>query len=356
MGIKSGFNRFLKETCPEVFEEIHISEYAFKRIAIDISLYMHKYKAIFGDGWISAFINLVSCLRKNEVHCVFIFDGDAPPEKETERAKRRDTRDKLEQNLHELENSLDEYYKTGILDSCLVNLYEKRRSPHVRLVGGKKEVTDIKWVEQKIEQRRNQLYKVDSDDYELVRKLFKILGVPFYKSTEEAEKLCSKLCLDGKIDAVLSEDTDVFAYGSPVFLTHFDTNRSTCLRVKFNELLASIKLDKNQFLDLCIMCGTDYNPNIPRVGSKTAYKYILEYENLDRLSSETKLDTSVLNYTRVRQLFSEFSDYDINSIPYCGNPDFEELDKFIKEHSIKIDMEKIINSFTKNMILFVDDE
>lgn len=94
MGLKSNWNKFLRDTCPEVFEPVHLSQYAYKKVAIDISLYLHKFKAVCGERWLSAFINLIACLRRNEVHCVFIFDGKSPPEKESERSKRREERKK----------------------------------------------------------------------------------------------------------------------------------------------------------------------------------------------------------------------------------------------------------------------
>ena len=72
MGINN-LNVLLRKHCPEIYEEIHISEYAYKKVAIDISLFLCKYKAICGDKWVTAFINLVSCLRRNEIHCVFIW-------------------------------------------------------------------------------------------------------------------------------------------------------------------------------------------------------------------------------------------------------------------------------------------
>ena len=86
MGIKN-LNVFLRKNCPKVFEEIHISEYAYKKVAIDTSLFLCKYKAIYGEKWLVAFINLVSILRKNEIHCVFIYDNGSPPEKEEEKAR-----------------------------------------------------------------------------------------------------------------------------------------------------------------------------------------------------------------------------------------------------------------------------
>ena len=78
MGINN-LNKFIRDTSPGAFEEVHLSNFAFQRIAIDISLYMHKFKAVCGeDRWLSAFVNLVASLRRNEVHCVFIFDGRLP--------------------------------------------------------------------------------------------------------------------------------------------------------------------------------------------------------------------------------------------------------------------------------------
>ena len=48
MGIKN-LNKFLKKHCPDVFVESDLSNYAYKKIAIDISLYIFKYKAIFRE-------------------------------------------------------------------------------------------------------------------------------------------------------------------------------------------------------------------------------------------------------------------------------------------------------------------
>ena len=355
MGIKSNFNQFLKEKCPNVFEEIHISEYSFKRIAIDISLYLHKFKAVCGDRWLSAFINLIACLRRNETHCVFIFDGKAPEEKNEERAKRREDREKMDNNLFILEQSLEEFDKTGIVEKPLQDLYNRRRSPQ-RLLGKSNNAFDIDWVRKKIEQKRNQLYEINPEDYQNAMELFDILNVPYYTAPCEAEKMCSKLCRDGKVCAVLSEDTDVLAYGAPVFLTKIDTSTDTCVRITYKSVLEELELTEPQFLDLCIMCGTDYNPNIPKVGSKTAYKYICQHGGIDEIGSNTNLDTSVLKHLRSRELFSTFPEYNVDNIPYCGCPDFDSLEKFITKHNIHVNFEKLRKDFTQNIIVFEDSE
>lgn len=358
MGIKSGFNKFLRDTCLEIFEEIHISQFSFKKVAIDISLYMHKFKAVCGDNWLTAFINLISCLRRNEIHCVFIFDGKAPPEKKLERAKRRNDREKMEKQVYLLEEAFEEFRKNGIVTQCLHELYNKGKNFPKRLLQKtqKTEKIDMIWIENKIQQKRNQLYQVSSKDFEEAKELFDILQVPYYTAPWEAEKMCSKLCFDGKVDAVLSEDTDVMAYKAPIFLSKIDTSRDTCISINYNKLLESLGLNEHQFLDLCIMCGTDYNSNIPRVGSKTSYKHILNHGNIDNIGENTNLDITILKHNRVRELFTKFEDYDINYIPYCGKPNFEELKKFILDKKVYVNIEKLKKDFIHNLVVFEGSE
>lgn len=334
MGIKN-LNKFLREKCPEIFETTHISHYGFKKVAIDISLYLHKFKAIAGERWLAAFLNLVASLRRNHIHGVFVFDGKSPPEKSDERAKRRREREKLEKYIHELEEGVNEYHKTGAVPTVLMKLWNRRRSPK-RLLGKSKTV-DMEWVLDKVKQKSYQLIDIGPEDFQTAKELFSILSIPCLTAPWEAEKMCAKLCTDGLVDAVLSEDTDVIAYGAPVFLTKIDTNQDTVIAINNKKVREALGLSYPQLLDLCIMCGTDYNPNIFRVGAHTAYKKLLKFKNIEGVESGTTLDTSILKYKKVRELFTEFEDYKIESIPYCGSPDYEKLLTFLLKHKVWYD-------------------
>lgn len=352
MGIKSNFNKFLKDTCPQVFNDIHLSELSFQKVAIDISIYVHKYKAVCGDRWLSSLLNLIVSLRRNELHCIFVFDGKAPPEKVSEQQKRREEKDKMEDKLYILEQALDKYYKTGDVDSCLKDLYNKRRSPSRKTLMCKKKGINMNWVINKIEQKRSQLYSISSADFENVRVMLDILNVPYITAPDEAEKLCAKLCIDGDVSAVLSEDSDVIAYGCPLFCTKIDTSKDTCVMIKCDDVLSGLELDYNSFLDFCILCGTDYNSNIPKVGSKTSYKYITKYKTIENIEENEEIDVSILNFVRVRELFSQFAD-DIYDIPFCGKPDFDKLQEFMRCNNLpQMNFENLKKHFTTNIIVF----
>ena len=89
MGIKSNFNKFIKSHTTS-FNEIHISDFKYKKIAIDTMLFMFKYKSVLGDKWLTGFFNLISFLRRYDVHCVFVFDGVPPIEKKDEQDIRKE--------------------------------------------------------------------------------------------------------------------------------------------------------------------------------------------------------------------------------------------------------------------------
>ena len=94
MGIK-GLNQFLRGKCPHVFRQVPLSDLRFRKGAVDFSLYVFKYKTIFGDKWLNAIVSLISCMRKNDIHVCFVYDTGAPLEKQAEREQRQAQRDKL---------------------------------------------------------------------------------------------------------------------------------------------------------------------------------------------------------------------------------------------------------------------
>ena len=354
MGIKN-LNNLLRKKCPRVFEEIHLSEYAFKKVAIDVSLFLCKFKAICGDNWLSSFVNLVQSLRKNDIHCVFIFDNGSPNEKSNEKEERIKSREKTEQRVLELDHALDKYYKTGEVEPNLIELHDKlikKSVPIQRLLSKKRLQTSINMdiVKDKIEKMKNYNIRISKDDFEKTRELFDILKVPYYIAPLEAECMCADLCKRNIVDAVLTEDTDVLAYGSPIFLSKIDTKTDTCVRIFHKNVLESLKLTQEQFLDLCIMCGCDYNKNIPKVGSETSFKYITKYKSIDEIARNETIDITILNHKRTRDLFLNYERHEIKNVLYCGSPNFDELKNFILKNNIKINLEKLKKSFIHEII------
>jgi 5'-3' exonuclease len=354
MGINS-LHKLLRNNCPQVYEEIHLSEYAYKKVAIDISLYLCKFKVICGTKWLSAFINLIACLRRNEIHCIFIYDSGYPPEKEEERKERARQRAKNEERVYILEDAINDFHKTGIVNTILTDTYNKKIKQPKRLLSLTDTHFSIKVCEDALLKMKSYILNIKPEDFALTKKLFDILDVPYCHAPLEAETMCADLCIRGEVDSVMSEDTDVLAYGAPDFLTKINTSTDTCVRIKYQDVLDGLELKSEQFLDVCIMCGCDYNKNIFRVGPEKAYKYIQKYKSIEEISTNTKHDISILNHVRGRELFRGYEKKNIK-IEYCGTPDFKELAVFIVQNNVSTDIESLKKSFTNAPIVFENDD
>lgn len=368
MGIQN-LSKFLKTNFPNVYKEIHLSEYKFKKVAIDTSNYMYKYKAACGDRWLSAFINLVICLRKNDIHCVFIYDSKAPEEKNLEKEKRTKRRNDLEMSVTTLENALKIYEETGKIHDILLEI-SKKKSPKRLLTDTENKNIDLNVLYTELEKKKKQIVNISPQDFDKTKELFNIMNVPYFQAPSEAETLCSYLCIIGEVDAVLSEDTDVLAYGSKYFLNKMDTLNEKCLEISYDNVLKNMELNSKQFLDFCIMCGTDYNENIKGVGPVNAYKLIKEHGDIDNLIKYTdenkeqknkilkkcigNFDT--LKHVRVRQMFKDYEKPNIK-VKYCAKPNMQEMQSFLMQNNCRdVRISRLENAYKQKIIIVEEEE
>lgn len=363
MGI-SNLNKFLRGKCPDVFEPINLTDLSYFKGAVDISLYVFKYKTIFGDMWLNALMSLLMCFRQNDIHVCFIYDTSAPEEKNEERARRKEHKEKIENRVMELSIALDKAKLTGEIDPILIEFGESIATKNQKtlpksLLRVSKQVelkTDLKTIEYEILRKQNQAIGVTKDDFVMSKRLLDMTGIPWFDAIAEAETTCSDLCIRNKVDVVFSEDTDVMCYGAPLFITKINTADNTAVLIKHTNVLEQLGLTKDQFTDFCIMCGTDYNKNIPKIGPEKAYKLIKEFINIDGIAA-SGIDVTILNHVRVREIFKEYVHKDVD-VSYCKQPNIQELVEFIIKNHIKTNIERVKKIFdSKELeIEIFDDE
>ncbi len=353
MGIKS-LHKFLRNKCPEIYKTIHLSELAYKKVAVDVSLFMFKYKAISGDKWLHSFINLIISLRRNNVHCYFVYDGPSPVEKTEEQKRRRDSRQKIQDRVDDLENALLVYMQTGEIREIILETLKRRKSPpKLKRLLSKKQGMDIDtdWLEEYIQRIKGQVIHLTPEDIQVSKDLFDILGVPYTTSLGEAETLCAHLSRDNKVYGALSEDTDLLPCGAKVFLHKINTHKDTCVTMKLEDARNALEFSSQEFQDFCIMCGTDYNSNLPKIGSVGAYKLIKEYGELTKFPES--IDITSLNYIRVRELFSSYPS-EMFDIPFCCQPKWKKLSEFLFKNNCHGAYSSIKNVMTPTEIVFGD--
>ena len=150
------------------------------------------------------------------------------------------------------------------------------------------------------------LVPIKTEDYDKLIEMFEVLNINYIvaEDWQEAESLCVQLCNEGICDGVMTEDTDVMAYLCKNFYFNINLRNDTITHLNVDQILESLQLSEKSFVDLLIMFGTDYNPNLKSIGPVKAFQLIKQYSSLENISNVVDNLESQIPYNRVRQLFN----------------------------------------------------
>lgn len=326
MGIKD-LSKIIKKYAPDSIKTVPISNYKYKVLTIDASIYLYQYK-YREKNFINGILNQSLILLKNNITPFYIFDGKPPKEKK-DTLKGRSDRKKENQT------------KIDDLNSSLMN------------VNTIQEIEDIQNEIKKI--KRNMIY-VRSQDKKDCMTLLKTLGIPHMVANGEAEILCSRICEQKLAFGCVSEDSDILPNGSPFLIRDFRLHQKYVQEYNKEELLDTLNITHEQFVDFCIMCGCDYVDRIKGIGPVNALKLIRKYKNietiLENISNQKKYkipEDYDMKYKEARQLFTENdNDFILNNVKplmKLQNPNMDEFNKFIEtQESISPKFIKEVNN------------
>lgn len=334
MGIVN-LRQFLKRKCGAFEEKVPLTFFSNKTISIDANMYMCIYKAVCNtkEQFKEAFINLFLSLVEAKINIIIVFDGKAPVEKNQEKQRRITKKETSETRITESVIAIEEYEKSGTISPLLAQIHKRVVSDAIVETI---EPQDLEKIRQHVEKQRKHIFRITSEDFQIVKHLANIFRFAIIDAPGEAEMLCAHLVKKKLADAVLTKDTDVLACCVPIMITEINVLTKTATKITIDKILSSLNLSEDQMLDFCILCGTDYNSNINKIGPVNALKLIQKHGNLETIeSTETKLDTSVLKYPITRRLFTEVDMHAV-SIPDTGPVDYEKLNEYIYENKLKI--------------------
>lgn len=375
MGV-TGLNNYLKKY-PAVVTQCHLSHFAFKRIAFDISSYIYRYMATYGkvdNKWINAFIYLMCVFRENAVHMIPIFDGKPPPEKMEESADRSVQRGKITDKSSKLSDAIAEYKESGNVDEILVytmkhlEMKNRKTSPVskslLRPDKNDAEVSDdikidIAALEDYLDSRERSQFSIDNDDIELLQQMFTLMKIPYINAPEEAESLANYLVKSGQADITFSLDSDCVAYQVPIIIKDIDTRTGICQVIRMDTLCEELDMTPDQVTLMCIIMSCDYNRHTKKVkgvGPVNAAKMVKKWGTYEEIKNNEKafqIEDDGLRYYRCAELFNpDYPQFAGVSMVWDIDIDFEELEKFLRTHKLNSDMNKIKRLWTPPEIVF----
>jgi 5'-3' exonuclease len=344
MGIK-GLRELLKKEIGEYEETISMQQFAGKKILIDAPFFICVYKASRKELYREAFVNLIVKLLEHSIRPVFVFDGQSPKEKSLEKQKRNEKKCNQISRVERLERDLEKFKKERQLSDELREACDKASTATIVLKT--KAITKaITYSQAKkcVEKLRNSILTITEEDFRNVKSLLDVFGIPWIVANGEAEIFCASLVKKGLADAVMTKDTDVLACRVPTMLYDVDLGNSEFTVIKIETILEKIGLNEKSWLDLCIMCGTDFNSNVPRVGPVKSLKYIREFETIDGLDG--KLDVAILSHVKTRKIFEP--ECDLETLPDPEIPDLKVVAKFISDSKMKLSPTIICSKINMN--------
>jgi 5'-3' exonuclease len=238
MGIKQ-LLKFINTKCPNSSKIIHLSELSGKKIVIDTSIYMYKFK-INGELFDNFYLFCMLLLEKS-ILPVFVFDGPKSFYKRHTLEIRYKNKVQAMENLKSAEKSTKQLYHN-------------------------KEIKNIK----------KKCMRITLDDIKVVKELLTTLGIMYIDAPYEADEICAKLVLEKQVYACLSDDTDMFAYGCSKILTNIDLFQETVTMYSMSQILRSLRITQTTFRELCVLAGTDYNKSYGSM--QTHYDRYQEYK------------------------------------------------------------------------------
>lgn len=326
MGIK-GLTQLVKNNSPCSIEHKALYTMKNKRIAIDTSIFL--YKSLMNvrskgeylrnsEGKIVSHIQglyyKTNQLLTLGITPIYIFDGKPPEEK-------RD---------------------------CI-----KERKKKANECKEKMETTDNPEEKKILEKGTIRIKKEYIDD---LKHMFGLMGVSYIHAPGEAEAYASELCRLGFVDAVMTEDMDTLSYGCPLLLRYCidkSIKRPDIVTVfNFQKILEDFKMNHDEFIDMCILCGCDYCPTIPKVGPVRAMKFIQKYKSIENLiNSDEKINIPEEfknKYVASRGLFKVFDGkIDLENLPISKSDyDADSIYKYLV-NSCNMDAKRVQNSLQK---------
>jgi 5'-3' exonuclease len=338
MGIE-GLTKFIKP----YIQHFPLSWLEGKTVAIDVSIFIHRYHKVNVDpnSIFKLFIFMLNKLKVVGAIPLFIFDGPSPIEKDlTERHKRKDiNKDKLSF----LEKNPDNVI--AIIAYLNPNPTERdwlERATPLEIQG---------YIEKKKESYKKSLKDVTKETIDGLQKVLSTFHIKWMTAIEEADELCSFLCLSGKVDAVLSADSDHLAYGCPILILDFKMNQATIPVIMYEKMIKEMALTKEQFLDMCLLMGTDYSPKIRGI-TQGIKDLVVTHGSLMVISEKKeykdKVDVEKMNKARVRFMMPNYKSVEVPDFLLYKEPNIKQVIRLMEELDLESNISSTISIWKRN--------
>lgn len=344
MGVK-GLLIFLRSLCKEILQTAELTDLKGYRIAFDIAVINYALKSRYiskvapklnllledihydkcTDYMFREILKMMDQVLIAGVCPVMVFDGTAPVLKNGTKRDRAGKSNKKKDRIATLRR---------IGNALVAGTYAATEEDLAFLRSFKTPITTLDLLRERLLIEIKSWIVITKEDQLKLQSIFAAIGIPYIVAESEAEKTCSLMAKRRDVAAIYTVDSDCLMYGCPIMLSKFTYGVTARIPVppkmeaySFANVLQVTGMTETQFMEFCIMCGTDFNPNSPGFGPKSNYDLLMAVGSIAKIrEAKQKLhdalaiqpwlklgpieklllsfDPTVLNYEEVRHFLT----------------------------------------------------
>jgi len=141
-------------------------------------------------------------------------------------------------------------------------------------------------LQQESRQAKQGAEEVTDEMYRQVQELLTLFGIPYIIAPQEAEAQCAYLNEHNLVDAVITDDSDVFLFGAKHVYRNFFAEAKYCEVYSSDRIKQELGLDRDRFIQLALLLGSDYTEGIHGVGIVNAIEIVSAFQGTVSEASE----------------------------------------------------------------------
>lgn len=383
MGIKN-FTKFIKDKFPDALTKTHISQFAMKKIGIESHLFLFKFKCASyqsyykkssgssssssSSDWKIQMMYFLLSFRKHNVHPVIVFEGKNKPNAKSKTVQLRiDNREKVKNRIKLLytikdllvesepvpKDMIEELETLGQNIAMFPNLTKTKSDLKINDQTKREALLDkhpaIAPIDEEIMKLGKRTVYISDNDINTLKQICDGLGIPYVTAPCEAEAYLCRLLDAKKIDVVCTQDSDVFAYGVSNAIIKYNLPNEDgisgvgwCLTTNVEELCEKMLITREQFLDLCVMCGTDYCENPKNLGCVKLLKLIQSNNYKHLWTEEYECAKNIFLTQGLRDTYEDFE--------WCSIPSITRIQQLLKTIKCKDSPENIRKMMIRKVV------
>ncbi len=89
-----------------------------------------------------------------------------------------------------------------------------------------------------------------------------MFGIPFIVAPMEAEAQCASLDVNGHVDAIVTDDCDVFLFGGRSVFRHIFDDRKYVETYGMSDVASELGLSREKLVNMALLLGSDYTEGV----------------------------------------------------------------------------------------------